>query len=79
MAKSTSRLMIIDCPVCGVELQVYVRDVPATVTPQQWVKTLRADDREFIHAAHVTVESTLIDGPPNPPRTRTKRMTGKIK
>lgn len=72
MLRSTTRLLRLCCPVCGVELQVYVRGLGPVITAEEWLAELDPDDRLHLHVQHD--ETTLVTPPP-PARARTRRLT----
>ena len=59
VGKPTNRLLIIECPICGTQLQVHVKGLPQTVTSEEWLKLIDDEDRQSLHDGHH--DGTLVE------------------
>lgn len=71
LPRKTSRLLVVACPLCDVELQIHVRGVDQTISGEEWLDSLPLEAWNYIHDEHVRVASTVVDGP----RTTTQKLT----
>ncbi len=71
VAKSTSKLFVVDCPRCGVRLQLSVHGVPQTMGYREFMAQLNEDDLDDIHHRHVDEDETVL----SVPRVRTRPIT----
>lgn len=51
MTRSTIRLIVVPCPICGVELQVYVRGI-GPMLAEEWLSLIDDEDRLHLHDSH---------------------------
>ena len=62
-ARPTSRLLKLDCPICGVALQIHVRGLEQTIDPEAWLDSLPVEAWDYLHEEHTAMDSTVVAGP----------------